>query len=482
MVAALVRRTADRVASVFGYHRVPPKVPAEPAEKTPPPSDAREWGRRTAERLRTAVLSGVVRFPQWLNPLAGETRAMVEAYDAMLAEPMILTPLMVTVDGVASQDVQILADDPEDEAQKELADFHRWNLKNIAGGKLGMVRAVALPAKVRGWSVTEKVWDRVADDTKWRGWWYWREWKDKDATKLRLNPVTDEFGNLTGITSGLDPGHEFDPADFVVYSHLKMFSNHRGRSALLAAYRDWWLKQAAVQLWGIGLEKWGSPMLVGKYSDEANQRASLEAALEDAGANKWLSVPVACAVEAVAAATSSTADWDAYVARCDKGMLIGTMGSHLAVMEGQNKNVAGDSRTQKGTAELFQWSLAEELSCLWTWHGRELSRVNRPGVPSPTYVFGAVSEADIKAMLENDDVLQGMGLDLSKQSLRQRTGREAPRDSADTLPGKAMPAFTPAGFPKLAGANGVGGPAGAKVPPNGKPTPDGAQAGDRRVE
>jgi hypothetical protein len=272
MVATLVRRTADRVAGVFGYQRVPPKVPAEPAPQ--PSAAAREWARRTVERLRTAVLSGTVRFPQWVNPLDGETRSMLEAYDAMLAEPMVLTPLMVTVDSVASLDVQILADDKKDESQKELADFHRWNLKKIAGGKLAMVRAVAVPAKVRGWSVTEKVWDRVADDPKWKGKWYWTEWKDKDAVKLRLQPGhgrVRESGR--GSPAVLQPGVEFDPADFVVYSHLKMFSNHRGRSALLAAYRDWWLKQAAVQLWGVGLEKWGSPVIVGKYADEANQRA-----------------------------------------------------------------------------------------------------------------------------------------------------------------------------------------------------------------
>jgi hypothetical protein len=288
-----------------------------------------------------------------------------------------------------------------------------------------------------------------------------------------LNPITDEFGNLTGITSGTDPGKEFDPADFVVYSHLKMFTNHRGRSAFLAAYRDWWIKQVAVQLWGVGLEKWGSPVIVGKYADEANQRASLETALEDAGANKWLSVPLNCVVEALSAATSSGADWDAYIARCDKGMLIGIMWSHLAVTEGQNKNVAGDSRTQKGTAELNQWSLAEECSCLWTHHGRELTRINYPGIPSPRYVFGAVSEADVATMLANDDVLNGMGVPLSIESLLERTGREGPRGDKDELPGKTAPAFTPPGFPKLAGG-GPPQPAG-KAPPraNGKPAPAG---------
>jgi hypothetical protein len=476
MTAIARRSVVDRIAGAFGYQKVPPKIPPAPEEKPGPSAAAREWARRTVERLRIAVSSGQVRFPAWVSPLAGETAAMLAAYDSMLAEPMVLTPLMATVDSVAAQDVQILPDDPEDEKQKEAADFHRYNLKNIEGGKLAMVRAVAVPAKVRGWSVTEKKWTAEREHPRWKGKWRWQEWKDVDVTKYRLNPVTDEFGNLTGITYGLEPGREFDPADFVIYSHLKMFSNHRGRSALLAVYRDWWIKQVAVQLWGVGLEKWGSPVIVGKYADEANQRASLEAALEDAGANKWLSVPVNCVVEALAAATSSAADWDAYVARCDKGMLIGIMGSHLSVLEGQNKNVAGRSETQKGTAEIFQWSLAEELSVLWTKHARDVNRINFPGVPSPTYIFGAVSEADIKAMLENDDVLQGMGLDLSKQSLRQRTGREAPRDQEDTLPGKAQPAFTPAGFPKLAAPGGPppnGQP--GKAPPraNGKPAPAG---------
>jgi hypothetical protein len=172
----------------------------------------------------------------------------------------------------------------------------------------------------------------------------------------------------------------------------------------------------------LNLERWGAPAVVGTFTDDGEQKAALEAALAEFGSNKWMTVPQGAAVNAIASATSGATDWEAFVARADKGMLVAVYGSHLPFLEGQNANVAGNSETQRGTAELVQWALAEEAGKLFTEQGRVLTDLNYAGVPTPVYTFGAVNQTEIGLMLDNATKLKALGGDLSDNELHERSG------------------------------------------------------------
>lgn len=429
----------DRLASWAGYQRVPPKVDPAPAAPRPPVSpEARAWARRTMERIRDAVYAGRIVMAEYLHLPSGDRAAVSKVYREMLAEPMILTPLRVLVDAVAALDLQVLPEDPADARQQEFADFCRHAAAKAAGGRLAMTRAVFLPGVMHGWSVTEPTWvEAGADEGRWAGRWRWAAWKQRDTDLV--DPVVDAYGNVTGIDCPAKR-ETYSPDDFILYSHLKLFEDPRGIAGFRAAYRDWYAKTLAVQFEGEGLERWGFPALVGTYKSADEQKAALEEALTNFRTEGWVTAPDGVLISAVSAATNGPGNFEAFIASREKGMLIAIMGSHLAVSEGIVPNVAGNSNTQRSTTELFMWAMAEEMAGIYTGQFAKLGRLNYAGVPCPTAVLGAVSEAEIAAMLANDATLRGMGVDLSKRSLYKRSGREAPHDDADRVAGAAGPA------------------------------------------
>jgi hypothetical protein len=434
--------TIDSTAIDASAPVVPPHFQAQHA-RAAQNADIVAWATRVVERIRAESAKGGLRVPQWIDLTKDDAKARA-AYDSMLSEPMVMTPLRVLVDSVAAQDLQVLPDDPEDERQQEEAEFVRWAFKNVEGGRLAMLRAVAFNGLRRGWSVTEPVWtEPLPPAHKYALRRTWAIWKDRDDKDIE--PLVDSFRNLIGLRSKRT-GEKLEPTDFVIYTHMKLFGNPLGISALRTAYNDYIGKMMAMQLWGLNLEKWGSPFLKGTYVDEATQKGSLEAALSAVEANSWISVPTGTTIEAISAATGTPANYQAYLDRCDKGMAIAIMASHLPIMEGSNQTVAGSTKEQRGTTELFQWALSEEMSNLLTRAVAILLAVNSADVPPPTVILGSVSEAEIAAMLANDNLLHGMGLSLSKRSLYARSSREAPRDAEDTLAPPTAPATGPFGF------------------------------------
>jgi hypothetical protein len=415
-----------------GQRIVPPKVTVV-TEGGPPSGAAVDWARRVVNRVRQATLLGSLRWPKWTDPVSGDPQAMFDAYQAMTADPMAWRALTTLVDSVASLDLAITAPDKNDARQQTVVAFHKEAM-NRAGGKLALVRKVFLPGVMRGYSISEKSYPTIPDG-EFAGKWGFR-WKSIDPPPGRTPFILDQHRNIVGVLLLTDNGSEIlSPQDFVIYSYLPLFEDPHGNGAYARAHSDWWQKTAGVQLWALNLERWGAPAVKGTYTEEGAQKAALEKALEDFGANKWLTVPQGAAVEAMVAATSGAADWEAFVARADKGMLVAIYGSHLPFLEGQNANVAGNSETQRGTAELVQWALAEEAGKLFTEEGRVLTQMNYAGVPTPVYTFGAVNQTEIGLMLDNATKLKSLGGDLSDAELHERSGFSQPVDEEDTLGG-----------------------------------------------
>jgi hypothetical protein len=454
----LVVRTASNIVNALqiggGQRIVPPKVTVA-TEGGPPSGSALDWARRVVNRVRQATLSGTLRWPQWTDPVTGNPQAMFDAYQAMTADPMAWRALTTLVDSVASLDLSITAPDKNDTRQQTVVAFHKEAIDR-AGGKLTLMRKVFLPGVMRGYSLAEKSYPTIPDG-EFAGKWGFR-WKSIDPPPGRSPFVLDSRRNVVGVELPTDVGTEIlAPQDFVIYSHLPLFEDPHGNGAYARAHADWWMKTCGVQLWALNLERWGAPAVIGTYTDEGAQKAALEAALTEFGANKWLTVPHGAVVEAISAATSGAADWEAFVARADKGMLVAVYGSHLPFLEGQNANVAGNSETQRGTAELVQWALAEEAGKLFTEEGRVLTQMNYAGVPTPVYTFGAVNQTEIGLMLDNAAKLSKLGGDLSDNELHERSGFSQPTDEEDTLGGQSAPPASPFGGNPFSPPGGFGG-------------------------
>lgn len=414
-------------------------VPAQPS----PQSDVMQWARRVVEKVRAAYGTGRFRWLPWLDPYTEETDEVRGHYRVMMREPILKSALATKVLAVASLDAQVHPADADDPRHKEAAEFVRYALRKIAGGTRGIAWNVLMAGLVDGHSVCEKVWHRAPERWgKYAGKRCWQALKGKDTERLRL--VTDEYRTVTGIRPvAQNVGDTFDPRDFVVWAHWSLFESPAGISDFRAPYRAFWIKSMVWQLRGLQLEKYSSPYLKGTYTTY-EQKAALELALEEAKSSTWVTVPTGVLVEAIDMSGRANDDFAKAIDDCNKEMLIGTVGAHLQILEGQVSDARGDTSVHKEISELLQWMLASQLGDVVTNQMvKELTEINYSGVEPPTVTWGSVSEQAMQARLAVDTGLQQLGMKLSKREAYAYYGRSEPADEDDVL----APAQPPGGPP-----------------------------------
>ena len=128
-----------------------------------------------------------------------------------------------------------------------------------------------------GWSVSEKNW-KIIDKGRWKGKIGLASIKDKDPEEY--SPITDSFGNLTGIINtgnqSADYGRKYPINKFIVHTFWKKYENIFGESVLRAVYRHWWSKDNIIKFWNIYLNKFGMPTVVAKYTSGASDEEQKE--------------------------------------------------------------------------------------------------------------------------------------------------------------------------------------------------------------
>lgn len=413
---------------------------APAAAPAPSRAELDRWASKTVERLRSSLTSGRLRLLPYLDNGQDETEEIRNEYPKMLREAVIKSGFLTKTLSVASQDVQITAVHRDNPREQEAAEFVRHALQRLKGGTLGLAWSVLSGMLIRGWSVAEKTF-QVESEGRWAGKWLWKTIKSKSNVLLDV----DEFRNVRGVASKLEPGRTWDPNGFVVASYLGLDSNPFGMSDFRAAYRPYWLKDTAWRLRGVFLEKYSAgPMLKGVYSS-ADQQAALESALEDAKASTWVSVPVGALVDSIDLGTRGTADFKEAILDCDREMLISIVGAYLQILEGQIANGRGDTGVHRETSELFQWLLAALLTQILNEQLiPELIEVNFAGVTPPHASLGAINDAALAASLAVDRGLQQMGFKLSRKKVADFYGREEATEADDVLTAP-QPAGPPGG-------------------------------------
>src|SRR6516225_1819656 len=108
-----------------------------------------------------------------------------------------------------------------------------------------------------------------------------------------------------------------------------------------AAYKAFWMLDTVWQLRGLGRERYSLFVTKGTYS-HPDQRADLEASLEDLRNQTWISLPVGCQVEALELSTRGQSDFAAAIQDLRMEIALAIAGAFLQILEGQQAGVAGD--------------------------------------------------------------------------------------------------------------------------------------------
>lgn len=397
--------------------------------------------------------------------LTGETAEMRLAYRRMLSKPEIKGPLFQKVYNVCSLDVQVISGNKKNPKANELAGWIDYSVSasggnhgGSPGGWPGLLFNVLMPSLFDGFSVTAKVFDTIpAYNARYPGWWTLRAAKSKDTTPLRFR--LDPFKNLITIqTVGQNQGGiNFDPADFIVFTHLSLFESPFGMSDLRACYRASVLIEGAIKLRAILLENFSGPYLVAK-SDEANTKAKIGKVMADARARGWIVVPKDCEFDVINLATSSVEQFQSAIDDYRKEIAISLQGASLQMYESNSPTGQGSSDVARKMSDLPTWWAATSVAaCLTHQLIPDLADPHfDDSVERPKIILGGI---DPQAALQNAQRFkfwQDLGGKLSTEQVAEELNVETPRRPDDVLEKAPPPQFGP-GQPGQGNSPGSGG-------------------------
>ncbi len=420
------------------------------------------------EQLKYYQGNYVRRFTPLTDNLTGETVEMRYAYRRAVAEPTVKAALIGKIGQVASLDLRCVPENPDDSAEKQVAEFCQQRLLAFSGcglpkpGVSGsgtaweLVWPILSGGLIDGFSVSEKLYGYV-ERGKYKGKWTIRGIKPKDTRFIQF--LVDPYRNITGIYSLTgNSGRTFEPNDFINWAYLPFFASPTGMSDLRAVYRCIETIIAALKLRMLFLDTLTGPYIVGKYKDPAF-RQRLEQALSNARGRGWISIQSEMDVEVLDLAAKGTSDFQAAIDDMRKEVAIGITGAFLQMLEGTAPEQRGDSSVHKTQSEIFVWLLAVLVQGVVNEQIiPDLVDPNfGPQVAYPRCVLGAVDPAEQLKELQVGQAILGMGLDLSKKDVYHRTGWVPPMDEGDTLKGQS-PQQPPGGPPGVGGMPGLGGP------------------------
>jgi hypothetical protein len=426
-----VRKNAQRWDTILPSSM--PNFPSGPGPLRTPGGDLRDWAQGAVEKIRVAAIGGRFRFLPYYDPYTEETPEIRREYPRMLVESTVKAAFQTKVLSVISLPVQFNASDDNDPRQNEAADFCRWTFKHLKGGTAGAGWSILHPALIKGLSVCEKV--RPAEPLpsgKFRGKRPITVIKSKDTDFLQLG--IDAYRNPE-VVRGLayNAGRSWPVEDFVLFTYLSLFENPAGMSDFRAAYPDYWRKKTVWQLRQLHLDKFTGPYLVGKYQGQ-DQKDALEAALTEARATTWMTLPVGAMVDAIDLSMRGTEDYEKAIKDCDRGMLIAIVGAHLQILEGQTTGGRGNTKVHKETAELIQWWLADRLAqAYYEQVAVPLTADNYWDVEPPEVSVGAVTEEEVIKSLQVYELMQKLGAKISSREVYKIAGKTKPTEADDVL-------------------------------------------------
>lgn len=381
------------------------------------------------------------------DSMTGETHEHRQRYRVHLADPNIKARILDKVLGVAQLDPQFVPEDPDDDRQKQVADYHRYNVEQSDGGLLGIVEALTFGPLLEGYGVAHA---RQRPDPARRGKWAGKlvleRLKPKDPQHFDL--VTDRFRDITGVR----PRHrdeklgdpEFIPrSELVVTQHLSIYDLPEGMSDLRAADRAACCLDAVMELRAIAAANYSGPYLVAREVPETLKNA-MAARLTDARGRGHLELPPGVALDVVNLAAGAEGDYQSFCAFCREEIATAISGAYLQGMTGTGER--GNALVANGIADSRIWYLCQLVANAYR---RDVvpyfTDINFAGdVPYPFVVISGQNPAWNKAQLELGTMIRAAGVDTSERDwYRNGGGWGPPRNEADRVPG--LPAAPPPG-------------------------------------
>lgn len=369
----------------------------------------------------------------------GETWEMRKAYRKFaFKEPAIKAPLLKKVLSVASLDPTVKPAKGGGQKERDAATFVDETISESEGGWPNLIFTIGVMSLIDGFSLSEKVF-KVHEHGHKRGLWGLDRLAPKDTEHLRFN--LDRFRHVTEIRnmSAGQGGILFEPADFVLYTHLPILGSPFGVSDLRAANRAAQLIEAAVKLRSMLLENYSGPFLSYKRGSTIPIEQA-KAVLAEARNNGYIIYDAADELEVLNLATSSPAQFEDAIEDLRKEAATAIGGSYLHLYESSSPQ--GNAETHKGVSELGEWWLSTTLC----------SAINTQLVPDlvypnfgwdcglPTVSLGAVDIAEVLRNIEMVKGAQEINLPVSAEHVRELIPLEAPRYAGDVLEPKALPA------------------------------------------
>lgn len=186
------------------------------------------------------------------------------AYEDMKKDDQVSVALQLKKDLVLGSGWEIVQ---EEEKDLEIKEFLESSLDEDPDRPLEEMLEEILSAYDFGFSLSEKIFKKRED-----GKIVLKVLKTRHPDSWLIN--TDPHGNINSIKQrGVNTEIEVDPKTLIHYVNKPLFDNPYGTSDLRACYGAWFTKLQIVKYYAIFMEKYASPIPVGKFDKNAPQSA-----------------------------------------------------------------------------------------------------------------------------------------------------------------------------------------------------------------
>lgn len=360
----------------------------------------------------------------------------IKVYQEMLRDPYVKAGLLIKKLSVLRLPTEVLPASSK-AVDQEIAKFIEEQIETMDTPWHTLLMGV-MDCVDCGYSIGEINY-RIIEKGVYKGMIGWDSVKSKDpyvyTFRIKRNGNVDKIVQRLGVAAllqnrgeGDERSGEFPPHKFLVSSFQPKYNNPYGMSDLRAAYRAFFIKDWAWKFRAIFMEKWGSPTVVGSFPNGTPEarRKQLEEVLESIQQETTLTIPEDLKIEIIRVATTANiTEYERSIADLNKEILVGILGSFLAVEEGKRTGARSQGQVHLWIAKLFVEALVyqvqEDLNRQWV---KRIVDINYPDVVRyPKIKFELSRVEELLEEMELDTGLQKMGFPIDEAYVAKKYGR-----------------------------------------------------------
>jgi SPP1 gp7 family putative phage head morphogenesis protein len=326
-------------------------------------------------------------------------------YERMMVDEQVKAVVYFKRDAILARGWQFKFDEEtklsEDERKSRIDLFNRITCK--MDGSFSDALSGISSGRFFGYSLTEKVFQQIEYDG--RTFVGIRKLLTRSPTSFEF--YTDEFGVLQKFVQRINgQQQELDIRRFIHYVHGPEWDGYYGRSDLREAYRSWYSKQRAQDLWLLYLERMAGGLLVASIGTESSLTSkspdyeALKSALSNARSLSSVILPKGVTLEVVSPAV--TDQFQSTVTFLDqaiaKALLVPNL---LGVSHTGQTGSFSQSQTQ---LDAFLWTLMADSArleaCLNEQLFRDLGDQNWGDGEYPEFCFKPMSQEQLRWVVD----------------------------------------------------------------------------------